>query len=170
MEKDPEIKAMSEVANALSSLEPEAISRVLKWAMDRYQIKNSTSAAGVSQGAKEREIARDEFTDFASLYDATNPQIAIEKALVAAYWFQVVQNNDEFDSASLNRELRHLGHPSTNITRDLDVLISKSPRLALQIRKSGSTKQARKSYKLTTEGIKAVERMLVKSKELSITD
>lgn len=167
MDKDLEIKAMSEIANALSVLEPETINRVLKWAFDRYQVKLSPPIAPLPKERSEKEFVRGEFADFASLFDAVNPQLAIERALVAAYWFQVIESNDDFDSQTLNRELKNLGHPSTNITRDLDILISKTPRLAMQLRKSGSSKQARKTYKLTTEGIRAVERMIARGKEIA---
>jgi hypothetical protein len=84
----------------------------------------------------------------------------LEKVLVVAYWFQVIQGQDDWDSFAINTELKHLGHPSTNITRDLDSLMNRAPRLVLQVRKDGTTKQARKRYKLTREGVRAVEKLL----------
>lgn len=165
MVQDPEIKAMAEVAAAIGELEPEARRRVLKWALDRYRPASGT----VMEDRDDHETGPDEtsphrpaggFADFPALFDAANPDSAAEKALVAGYWFQVIQGEEDFDGFRLNKELKHLGHPSTNITRDLDSLINRSPRLVIQTRKLGSTKQARKQYKLTREGIKAVERML----------
>ena len=83
-----------------------------------------------------------------------------ERALVAAYWFQYLGGVSDFDSATLNKELKHLGHQSSNITTALTSLMSKKPQLVIQTRKSGASKQARKKYKLTNEGIKQVQRML----------
>jgi hypothetical protein len=42
----------------------------------------------------------------------------------------------------------------------LNSLIAKKPQLVIQTRKSGSSQQARKKYKLTNEGLNKVERML----------
>ena len=80
--------------------------------------------------------------------------------LAVAYWFQVQQGQEEWDSFVVHKELKHLGHQSTNITRDLGVLMNRTPRLVMQVRKAGSTKQARKRYKLTREGIRGVEKMI----------
>ena len=165
MTEDTEIKAMSRVLEALSELEPDAIRRVLKWAYDKYQVRGPAQSGSGSLGstAGPWQPARTivpEFRDFAAFFDAANPQTAADKALVAGYWFQAFKSEEDIDSFVLNKELKHLGHPSTNITRDLDSLMNRSPRLVMQVRKSGTSKQARKRYKLTTEGIKAVERML----------
>lgn len=160
MHDDPEIKAMSDVSVALSGLDPEAISRVLKWAVDRYQVKGVTAAVSAAEERRSDPTDNRQFEDLPSLYDAANPQSGPDRALVVAYWLQVIQNQPDFDGFSVNRELKHLGHPSTNITRDLDGLIDRKPRLVMQVRKSGSSKQARKRYKVTVEGARAVERML----------
>ena len=100
------------------------------------------------------------FGGFHELFDAANPGTSVEKVLVAAYWFQVGQKNEDLDSTELNRALKNLGHPSSNITRDLDALINRTPRLVMQVSK-GPTKSARKRYKLTREGIRAVERLVL---------
>jgi hypothetical protein len=161
---DAEIKAMGDVVAALNALEEGAVERVLKWALQRYKIavKNSSSKESNDQTQENGSVEEGgtSFENFHELFDAANPASASEKALVAAYWFQVLQKNDDLDSQQLNTALKNLGHPSTNITRDFDVLIGRAPRLAIQIRKDGKTKQARKRYKLTHEGIRAVERML----------
>jgi DNA-binding PadR family transcriptional regulator len=98
--------------------------------------------------------------NFRKLLDAANPPSGHDKALVVGYWFQVIQKQDDLDGFQLNKELKNLGHPSTNITRDLDSLINRTPRFATKVRKEGNSKPARKKYKLTHEGIKAVDRML----------
>lgn len=170
---DPEIEAMSTIAKALGSLEKEAVVRVLHWASERYGVAPSTSShrttAEHAQSANTQPQSQQKasgtgevatYSDFHELFDAANPSTSVDKALVAGYWFQVLKGQEDLDSQQLNKELKNLGHPSTNITRDLDSLINKTPRFVMQIRKDGSTKQARKKYKLTREGIKALERML----------
>jgi hypothetical protein len=156
---DPEIKAMSEISAALGQLEPEGVRRVLKWATERFQIKPS-AVAGVGQTKETPTGAPQTFEEFHELFDAANPVTGMDRALVACYWFQVVLAHEDIDSFQLNKELKHLGHASANITRDLDRLMERSPRLVMQVRKTGTSKQARKRYRLTREGIRAVERML----------
>jgi hypothetical protein len=156
---DTEIEAMSKISDALEGLEPEAIRRVLRWATERYQVKVNLSSTGPIQLSGQAGPPSD-FDEFHELFDASNPMTSVEKALVAAYWFQVIQKHDDLDSQQLNSELKQLGHPSSNITRDLEALINRSPRFVMQVRKEGSTKQARKKYRLTREGIRAVEKML----------
>lgn len=168
---DPEIEAMSTIARVLGSLEQSAVARVLHWASERYGVApytpshNAATEHAPSPNSQLQQTlggAREAvgYSDFHELFDAANPSTGVDKALVTGYWFQVLKGQEDLDSQQLNKELKNLGHPSTNITRDLDSLINKTPRLVMQIRKDGSTKQARKKYKLTREGMKAVERML----------
>lgn len=82
------------------------------------------------------------------------------KPLVVGYWFQVLQGEQDLDGFQINKELKHLGHGVSNITTALSSLIDRKPQLVIQTRKSGNSKQARKRYRLTDAGIKAVERML----------
>lgn len=168
---DLEIEAMSAIAKALGTLEKDAVVRVLHWASERYgvapsmpthhtTVERAQSANAVPQQKVNGTVEVAVYSDFHELFDAANPSTSVEKALVAGYWFQVLKGQEDLDSQQLNKELKNLGHPSTNITRDLDSLINKTPRHVMQIRKDGSTRQARKKYKLTREGIKAVDRML----------
>ena len=162
-----EIQAMQNLAGALSGLDPDATRRVLKWAMDRYQVKPVAPPPAPTPSRPEVEpvapAPAPAFGDFADLFDAANPESGVENALVAGYWFQAVQKHVELDSQQLNSALKNLGRPSSNITRDLDSLMTRTPRLVIQVRKDGNTKQARKRYKLTTEGVRAVDRMLSRS-------
>lgn len=162
-ELDPEIAAMGKIASALGGLEPEAIRRVLKWAIERFQLRAAaenaaTGTTGTTTAAPTNAPTRT-FLNLADLFDSAHSETGLDKVLVVAYWFQVVQGQDDWDSFAVNNELKHLGHPSTNITRDFDSLMNRSPRLVLQVRKDGTTRQARKRFKLTREGIRAVEKM-----------
>jgi len=162
---DPEIKAMSEVAAALAPLEQDAVRRVLRWAIERYQTRPGSPAPEDSEAPGATAAPRT-FLSFPDLFDAANPASGLDKVLVVAYWFQVVQGQEDLDAFLLHKELRQLGHPSTNITRDLDSLTNRTPRYVMQVRKAGSTKQARKRYRLTREGIRAVEQMLKEARAL----
>lgn len=171
---DPEVVAIAKVNDALTGLEPAVQQRVLEWAAKKFGLvlpsakeQPSRSDAGQAPTNGEEEGSRaapvDTFPDFASLYDSANPTTDAEKALVAGYWLQVVQGKPDWGSFSANKELKNLGHGATNITDALNQLIGRRPRLVMQTHKSGKTKQARKKYKLTGEGIKRVRQMVSES-------
>jgi hypothetical protein len=101
-----------------------------------------------------------DYEDLADLYNAANPTSDVQRALVAGYWFQVVEGNTTFASQTLNTALKDLGHGLSNITKALTALQQQRPALASQVKKAGKSRQARKVYKLTRAGITEVERML----------
>lgn len=163
-----EIEVMSTVAAALQKLtdDTDAKRRVLNWATSAFLPADSRPAAPAistpaansvdpSNGMKGRS-----FDSLPDLYAAVSPNSDAERALVVGYWFQVVNGNPDLDGFQINKELRHLGHAASNITNALSSLIQRKPQLVIQTRKSGSSKQARKQYRLTDAGVKAVERMI----------
>jgi hypothetical protein len=162
MEQDAEIAAMDTIARALAPLEEHARTRVIAWAAGRFGaalLPKGASPVG-SQLSPALDSPRTEFETFAELFDATDPQTEKDKVLVAAYWAQVCQGQPMFPSQTLNSSLKDLGHGVSNITSCLDTLKDEKPALALQLKKSGTSKQARKTYKLTQEGAKRVRQMI----------
>lgn len=179
---DPEIDAMGALSVAFDPLDDEARRRVLRWAADRYGMVVQVPAASAAQNSASTERAgrapdaQDDNGDesasegtpspespwehFADLYNAAAPQSNADKALVAGYWFQKVCTQPSFVSQQLNTELKNLGHKIDRINVALDSNINLKPALVLQLRKSGNTAQARKTYKLTVEGLRTVESMV----------
>lgn len=155
-----EIGTMEAIAKALDALEDEAArTRVLTWATSKY----ATSIRSVRQVPSNNETPAGEFTDFPSLFDTASPKSEPEKALIAAYWHQTSQGQSDLDSQTLNTSLKNMGHGIANITDALTSLIRQKPALVLQVRKGGKTRQARKKYRVTSAGVKAVQRMLAGS-------
>jgi hypothetical protein len=103
------------------------------------------------------------FKTLADLFHATEPQTNAEMALIAAYWIQVYSGQEQFSSQNVNKHIQELGHNIKNITAAFSRLQRQKPALALQVRKSGKSPQARKSYKLTTAGIEAVRAKFAKT-------
>ncbi len=170
---DQEIQAMASISSALSELEDDARARVLRWAADRFgvsglesgTIQGTPATATSSSSAEESdngdlEEPTEEFDTFAELFAQANPSSEALKVLVAGYWHQVVCSDSEITSAKLNKDLKDLGHSIVNINQKFDTLMGFKPQLAIQLKKSGNAKQARKKYKVTKEGIKKVEEML----------
>lgn len=174
---DREIDAMSAVSKALAPLDDAQRSRVVWWAADRFGVsvsKDRPSKARVRDGAdgddeeEVEESARDHnaktgangWEHFAELYDATDPTTDAQRVLVAAYWFHYVEGTQPFFSIPLNKLLKDLGHGVTDVPRATSALTEQKPALLLQLKKSGKSRQARKTFKVTDAGRKAVEQMI----------
>jgi hypothetical protein len=163
-----ELELMESIYSGLKRQPPEVRQRVLAWVLDRLDgaplslgRRHSGTQHGAPHEANER-ITQGSVTygTFADLYNAAHSTTAKDMALVGAYWFQVCQGADEFVAAEVNKELKNAGAKVANITVAFNGLIESSPRLVLQVKKSGKSMQARKRYKLTLAGIKAVEDMI----------
>jgi len=163
MSAEKEIGAMSAISSALDELDSDARTRVLHWAMSHYGLANSGPKSFQAPGTNlnyPHTSTTGRYGTFAELFDAAQPNTEREKAMVAAYWLQVCESNENFQSQSLNDLLKNLGHGIGNITEALNQLKNDRPALLLQLKKSGSSRQARKTYKLTLEGSKRVEAMI----------
>jgi hypothetical protein len=162
-DSDIETKAIGAIAAIIGGLQDDQRGRVIRHIVERFNIAGASRGARMPAGGPQTDSQVDtpaQFEDFASLVDATHPDTDPMRALIAGYWLQVCQRGPSFDAQSANTELKHLGHPSSNITMALGALINQKPALVLQLRKSGNTKQARKSYKVTESGIRKVREML----------
>ena len=166
---DAEFAAMQTVFSTLKGLDDdEARRRVLEYVGARFDIrvgsapkqKRNEEQAGGTDDEDKGDVAPASYGSFAELHDAAQPKTNPEKALVAGYWLQVCEGAGSFDSQSANTLLKHLGEGMPNITSALDSLKSQKPALALQLKKSGKTRQARKTFKITTAGMKQVEAMI----------
>lgn len=163
-DEDHEIAAMQTISQALAELDDDERVRVLTWAASRFAI--NISRHGTSKVAESEDHAGDEsreFAEFVDLYDVASPRTDVERAAVAAYWHQVVLGAPSFQAQGLNDALKNLGYPIRNITDALGSLQSRRPAQVRQVTKSGSTRQARKTYKLTTAGENAVRVMLARA-------
>ena len=154
---------MGAVAAAIEGLEGDARARVLLWAIGHFGV----GVAGLkatrhpSSGASDNAPrASGNYETFADIFSAMRPRTEKDKAMVAAYWVQVCQGAGSFQSQSLNDALKDLGHRIGNITEALNQLKDDRPTLVLQLKKSGNTRQARKTYKLTQAGMARVEEMI----------
>jgi hypothetical protein len=157
---DPELEAMTTVAGALEKIKADdkMVARVLRWARERYM--GTVEPVPAPSRGKGASLDAGEYADVASLYTAASPRTEPERALVVGYWFQVHQGMKDFDSQRVNAELKNMGHGVGNITEAFNRLIGRRPQFVIQTRKSGTSRQARKLYRLTNEGLKRVQSMI----------
>ena len=164
---DSELRAMQDVLKAIEALDEATKKRVIVWASERLGISvgrvNSAPRASTGAGRNSENSETNQegtFSTFAELFNAASPANNPQKALVAAYWLQVCSGQDQYSSQSVNKELQDLGHAIQNVTQAFTQLKDKKPALAIQVKKSGKSQQARKLYKLTRAGIDAVNSLL----------
>lgn len=165
-----EQEAITAVCEALEPLSIEGRSRVVDYivkALDIDAIKPSSMGSGDDHGKAEEAILQEsasdqigQFNTLADLYDRTAPVTGLESTLVAAYWVQQNNGQDTFVSQEVNKELKHLGRGVKNITSALRNMMNSDPALIMQVRKSGRSQQARKTYKITDAGMKRVKEMI----------
>lgn len=170
---DSEIEAMSAIATALTDLEEDTQGRVLRWAAERYGVRIATTSRRAGAGADDQaedwneEVTEEEIAEeapayehFAELFAKAQPKTDADKALVAAYWLQAIQGENTWQSAALQKELKNLGHIVGNITDALNSNMRKKPQRIIQLQKAGNSKQSRKTYKVTHEGLIYVQGMM----------
>ena len=164
MENEREFAVMAEIRRLLADLDGATRVRIIRWLADLFEVGISSSTVrklGIQQAGHETTGHwENNFPDLASLFHATSPAVESDKALVAGYWFQKFEAQTALDSQRINSALKQLGHGVSNITRALDDLTRRKPQLVIQVQKSGTSKQARKKYRLTDAGLRAVKQMI----------
>lgn len=88
------------------------------------------------------------------------PRRASESALLGAYFLSVVRGQELLGSQAINAELKRADLVVSNITRAIETNTHARPPLMEQVKKLGTTKQARKQYRITEAGIDRVEQRL----------
>lgn len=170
MDSTDELEAMRRVAASLDPLEEGARARIIAWATAKYGARTYSASATASAktwietAASHAALPSDFFDRYGSLgefFDAVDPGIESEKVLVVGLWMQKQSGMDTFDAAVVNLQLKSLGHGVSNITSAFNDLIARNPALAMQTEKSGRSQQARKKYKITSAGEKAVTAMII---------
>jgi len=164
-----EIDAMKAVADALDGLPGDSVRRVLSWAIGAFDAGAPLPTQSMSPKAQKEsageavDLGQDLGTDInelADLYYAVDPDTDSMKALVGTYWLTKYEGQPDVDAQSVNKLLKDLGFGVTNITRAFYGLVKSKPQLVLQTRKAGTTKQARKKYKMTKQGEQEIEKHL----------
>jgi hypothetical protein len=101
------------------------------------------------------------FSSVADAFSAAGPpESPSERALVVAAFLQSTGELEAFTGQWINTMLKDLGHGVSNITAVLESLIQRKPQWVIQLKKSGSSRQARKTYKVTAAGFQRVDELI----------
>lgn len=86
-----------------------------------------------------------------------SPETMAERALIGAFALSRGKADRTVTSQSINAELKRAGIPVPNITRAIESNLRAKPPLMVQKKKMGTTRQARKQYAITPEGVEFVD-------------
>ncbi|MBB4634861.1 hypothetical protein [Longimicrobium terrae] len=92
-----------------------------------------------------------------ALLEQWQPETMAERALLGAFALSRGKPDKTVTSQSINAELKRAGIPVPNITRAIESNLRGRPALMVQKKKMGTTRQARKQYAITPEGVAFVE-------------
>ena len=95
-----------------------------------------------------------------ALVEQWRPETMAERALLGAYVLSKGRPDRTVTSQAINAELKRNGLPVPNITRAIESNLRSRPPLMTQKKKMGTTRQARKQYAITQEGVDHVESRL----------
>ena len=157
---------LDEINRTISEYDPVMKEKALDILLERA-FGGSTSAPPSTQSAgRPRPRGRKEASgdsagpDLAALLERWSPTTMSDKALLGAYYLARVRGDDTVTSQAINSELKRNGLAISNITRAIEANMRPDRPLMTQEKKMGSTKQARKQYRITQAGIDTVERRL----------
>lgn len=88
------------------------------------------------------------------LFFSSNARTVASKILLVAAYLQEKHNLKELSSFDINTRLKKVGHGVQNITTSINTLMNKKPPLMIQTGKSGDTKQAKRKFRVTEEGLR----------------
>ena len=137
---------------------------MLRWAIEKLQVKNLSVVDGVIKGQDRHkpsvidavfERRKGGFQSIGEFVAAASSQTDVDRVLAAAVFLQDFSDDPQrkLSGREINEELKHLGYGVKNITDFINSLKSRSPQHMIQTKKNSSAKQAWKEYRVTRAGI-----------------
>jgi hypothetical protein len=159
---------LDEINTAISSYDPVLKEKARDILLERAFGSSEAATSGGSSGQRARgrprsdasSGGREDAGDLASLLTRWSPTTMSDKALLGAYYLTRARGEDTVTSQAINSELKRNGLAISNITRAIEANMRPDRPLMVQEKKMGSTKQARKQYRITPAGVETVERKL----------
>ncbi|HEV2147358.1 MAG TPA: hypothetical protein VGR37_08130 [Longimicrobiaceae bacterium] len=156
---------LDEVNRAISSYDPVLKEKARDILLERAFGSSNSAPAATARGrgrprADSGRGGEQAGVDLASLLERWTPATMSDKALLGAYYLTRVRGEETVTSQAINTELKRNGLAISNITRAIEANMRPDRPLMVQEKKMGSTKQARKQYRITPAGIETVERRL----------
>ena len=188
MELDPELNAMSQVLEVFNELEQGQRKRIVDWLVSRFQLvfdeykqKDETklqearpdtvrqldtmpvvkeSAPKIDRTAPIDKQDLKQYGSMAALLEESTAAKVIDRILLAAAYLQEKKNQKELTSFEINSQLKKAGHGIPNISIGINRLLEKVPQLMAVTKREGNTKQSRRKFAVTEDGLKKAKSYL----------
>lgn len=166
-----ELKTKKDIYELLKPLSKQEQIRVWRWVGEVLELYSGSvmRLAGGPTGQSEKarvtnqEIDWGSFSSAAEVLGAGNAAKDNERVLLVAAFLQEKHQKNDLTGKEISDELKHVGHRLTNVTMTIGTLVNRKPSWMIQTRKEGRSQQARKKYKVTTEGLKQALALLTGS-------
>jgi hypothetical protein len=100
------------------------------------------------------------YKNIENLFLAADIKSVGSRILLAAAYLQEKHEYDEMSSYDINSRLKKLGYGVSNITTAINTLLNKKTPLMMQTKKDGTSKQAKRKFKVTEEGLELAKSFL----------
>jgi hypothetical protein len=151
------LEAVRGVLEALKDLSPEDARWVLRRAQDTLSPVVTPPPADPTLRENGSTRVPDENVALGDFVASVQPETEYDRVLAVGFYLQSVLDQPDFDSYTITTQLKDLGYQVTNITRVFDDLMKRNPTMAIQTKKTGTSRQARKRYRLTQHGLRYVQ-------------
>lgn len=189
MVQDPELIAMGQTFEALKNLDKGQVGRVIRWVKDRFgvldavteftapavaqdtpaavstpqpataEIPETPQAATVEPDGPEKKGLMD-YDTVMDLFANAEVKKVSQKILLMAAFLQERQNFKEISSYDINFRLKRLNQGVQNISSSINGLLNRKPEVMVELERSGSSKQARRKFRVTIEGLRVAAEFL----------
>jgi hypothetical protein len=179
-DNDPELLALNQANNAIKDLPEEARGRIVAWLINKYSIQSPYSQKQSSSDTSQKVLSEPSSSEEAEApilnsydYDTAAEFLSkcktatdSQRALAISAYLQEKQGKRDLTGYEINHELQQIGYKASNITKAIKSLSGKKPQLMIQTKKAGTSRQAKKNYKVTEEGLKEVQRMITENSSI----
>jgi hypothetical protein len=172
MELDPELSAMSQMIEVFNELEHGERKRIVDWIINRFQlgeekqtdeIKLHDTTPTIVQQIDAEPIEKQDLKQYKSMADlleVSTVKKVVDRILVAAAYIQEKKNVEELTSFEINTQLKKAERGIPNISIGINRLLEKVPQLMAVTQRDGNTKQSRRKFKVTEDGLKKAKSFL----------
>jgi hypothetical protein len=171
---DPEILALGQVFESLKGLNKAEISRIIRWAGDRFSREEYVPApvsdvetemvAPADEDIEERgKATKKDLTDYESIADlfaAANLKRATAKIILMAAYMQERLNFKEMTSQDITNRLKRVDKSIRNVSVSISNILLKKPPVMIAIKKEGDAMQGRRKFRVTNEGVALARKYL----------
>lgn len=152
--------AKGETVEEEAKQEPAAVETDVPEATDsQKQDEGSVSQPSTVEPVEEEPpvaVSRDlkAYDSLDDLFKVTELKRVGHRILLAAAYLQEKKNFTELTSLEINNALKQIDLGVPNITLAINRLVDKVPQVMVVTRKEGSTKQSRRNFQVTEEGVR----------------